>query len=184
MDRLLPRSGLGAGEEPPLDDDFWGTVGAILYALMEDAVRTAARFADTCGRRTVTARDTLYALKYEAHEFFERDGLEERVAALRAEDDEASETDEDDEDGADAERDDASETDEDASGDEDGADAERDEAPEAYTTDFVRGDELFHRAVLRVDAEWSSWDPTDPVKAMMKRAIDNTIAECVDASEA
>lgn len=131
-------------------------VAAIMKLLMEDVVRSAARFTACCGRKVVSKEDTLRALRYEAHEFFERNGLERRFAESYAE--ELQHTYETD-------------SDEDSSDDEDPMEMEYEPDSER----FVHGtqeDAVFHGKVLGYGREWSGWEPDDPLIASVKRAID------------
>ena len=151
-----------------LDDDtldpacveFLRKTAAILKMLLADSVATAGKFAAACGRQKIVAKDTVYALKYEARVFFDKDDLERRFEESLAEEREHSyETDDDDE------------SDEE---DDEEEDEEDDEEDEAYTTEFAVGDAQFHQTVLRIAQDWNAWEPTDPVKSMLKRAIDKT----------
>jgi len=150
----------------------------------------ASRFAQACGRQTVRAEDMAIAAKYEAHEFFARDGLEERVAevAVRqaAEEEEGGDEGESDEGESDGDEDSG---DEEAGGEDGGGEGGGDGASKTpYTTAFKRkreddeeagrtpSDELrrFHAACLSRSEEWEAWAPLDPVQSLLKRSIDHS----------
>ena len=170
-DYAFLRTGLLDGDESAIDTSFLRMVTSILKVLMHDAIETAVQFAETCGRRNVRAKDTVYALKYQARVFFDQPDLETKVLAALAEENEHTYDTEDD--GSDDNE--ASEDDNEASDDD--VDETDDDGP--YCVEFVKGDAEFHRSVVRIDADWDAWTPTDPVKAMLKRAIDATALRCL-----
>lgn len=158
MEALTPASGLGAAEDRNLSQ-FLENVRVLLRLVEEDALRTSADFASSCGRSIVAPQDMRLALKYHAMTFLDQPNLESRFAEAK----EAPDSD------SDAESEDESEDGEDG-----GPVVDDEDCQEEYHTRFVRGDPLAHAAVLRADAEWSSWSPSDPAKALMKRAVDNS----------
>jgi hypothetical protein len=122
--------------------------------LLEDTVRSAARFAVICGRKTVTPEDTMIALKYEAHEFFVREGLETRFFAALAENERFDDS---------------------TSSEYSDSESEEEGEDEEFTTQFQKGslaDQIFHAQVLKYHSEWTTWQPEDEMIACVKRAVD------------
>jgi hypothetical protein len=158
------KSGFGAGSEAPGSVDFMRKVVSLLKVLYKEAAETAARFASCCGRVTVTERDVLLALKYEAHEFLSKPIDAAFLEGYSEEQRHSYET----------------ESEEDDSGDYSGdSDAEQGaEAEEAFSSAYVTGDRAFYDAVLAYDATWDEWDPDDPVLRFMKTSIDKANEQC------
>lgn len=158
------RSGIGApGENQPQyihtgELEHMQKVTAIMKLLLEDVVQSASRFTACCGRKVVSKEDTIRALRYEAHEFFARDGLERRFAQSYAEELEHTyETDSDDE------------SDMELGVDDDGVEFETD------SERFIKGsaeDAVFHGKVLDYCRDWPGWEPEDPLVRSVKEAID------------
>jgi len=158
------RSGEGGGDCSDIDaaaKDFVAKAQVILEVFGEEVALTAARFASSCGRETVTAEDIAIAAKYEAHEFLSRPDLEAKVAAAaarRVEDQGLGE----EEDG----------TEDVESGDEDpeaeaGSDEDAEEARTPFSAAFVRGGaetRKFHADALARTRGWESWSPDDPAR--------------------
>ena len=72
---------LKTGRNPCMDStllelDFDERLITIIALLLEKAMDTASKYTDHSNRNTVTDKDVMIALKYEAHEFFERDELD------------------------------------------------------------------------------------------------------------
>lgn len=130
-------------------------VMAVMKVLLDDCLRTAARFVDLCGRKQITGEDTIRALKYEAHEFFKRDGLESRYFESLAEEEQHTYQSSDEEDDDDL----------------------LEEGTETYSERFVKGspaDAIFHGQMLAYHREWEGWQPEDPLIAAIKAAIDKS----------
>lgn len=143
-----------------MSKDFMRKVVSIMTVLCEESLKTAAQFAECCGRETITSSDTMMALKYESRVFWDKDIDQRFMEHMNEERMHTYDTDE--EDGED--EDDGEE------GDEDG---EEDEGEYFHTT-YVQGDEVFHQAVVKICEEWHEWQPTDPVKKLLKDAIEKT----------
>jgi|OM-RGC.v1.021130655 cytoskeletal protein RodZ len=155
------RSGqMGDVAETSDGTDFMRKVVSILAVLSEEALSTAQRFAKACGRTVVTPEDMLYALRYESRAFWEKDIAARFFARLEEEREHTYDTEEDE--------------DEEES-DEDGEESDEDEHDEgeSYGVEAVC-DQEFHQEVMRIASEWDAWQPDDPVKALLKQAIDNT----------
>ena len=139
--------------------DFLRKTTSILKILLEDSVHTAAKFTQTCNRKTITDRDIIYALKYETHEFFIRDGLETRFnEALQEEQAHTYTTD-------------------DESTDDEITDDENTDNADGYCIEFKNGDSEeceFHRKVLGYSQMWDAWMPSDHMQQFLKNAVDNT----------
>lgn len=144
-----------------LDPTFLRKIHAALQLLMEESLRTALRFAYTCGRTDVTHVDMVAALRYEAHEFFDKPDLETRFLQIM-EEDEGEEGEED----------------EDTSGnDTDGNDTDDNHSPPSPgdphpNTCYVQGDKTFHDLVRSHSQNWSDWQPDDPLQQILKRSVD------------
>ena len=148
------------GQEPDMDVDFVRMVVSMMTILCEEAVHTAQKFVQMCGRSTISAQDTLIALKYESHFFWDKDIDERFVQRLQDERRHTYETDED-------------ESSED--------DAPSDEEEEAYTDSFVSGDRALYDVIMETSRKWDEWEPDDPVKRMLKCAIDKTACNFDDS---
>ena len=139
--------------------DFLRKAVSIMKVLTEEALKTSERFCKACGRSIITGTDMYYALMFEAHEFFEKDIDERYFQELEIENQHTYDTEESDE-----------ETDE-----EDEQENEKQANEEAYTIECKIPSELeFHSKIIEYSTTWRSWFPTDPVKQMIKRSIDNT----------
>lgn len=153
------RSGL-IGEPAPPSADFMRMVVSLMAVLCEEALGTAAAFAKACGRRQVTPQDTILALKYESHYFWNKD-IDSRFLEQLSE-----------------QRTHSYDTDDTDSGDEDSQDSTEDaEEEEAFTDTFVSGDRELYDRVISVATKWHSWQPDDTAKRMLKTAIDKTERE-------
>ena len=58
-------------------------VVSLLKILMSQSMKTAEKFVTACGRNIIAAQDIKLALKYEAHEFMQRDFDNEFFENLR-----------------------------------------------------------------------------------------------------
>jgi histone H3/H4 len=134
--------------------DFYRKVVSIMSILCEEALKSASKFAETCGRRKVSGNDTLLALKYESHEFWDKDTDDRFFQKLTEEREHTYETDEESEESEEGE--------------------ESSETEEEYTTDFVAGDRHFYDRVMSIAQQWDDWQPDDPVKRLLKNAIEDT----------
>ena len=131
-------------------DDFIKKSVVILTLLSEDAIGTAQRFCEACGRNIIAAEDMKYALMYEAHEFFNREDMETRFSTeMNLEDDSGEEED-------------SQETE----------DEETQTEEEEYSIQCVQDTE-FYNQVLEYVVTWKDWNPNDPVVLLIKNAIDN-----------
>lgn len=139
--------------------DFLRKTVAIMKVLTEEAIKTAERFVKACGRTVVTGNDMYYSLMYEAHEFFNKDIDERFMTELTNEREHTYETDEEEED-------------EETSGEED-VDQEK---IENFSIECIGEyeEKEFHSQVLKYADDWRNWFPDDPVKLLIKNAIDKT----------
>lgn len=168
--------------------DFMRKVVALMHVLCEECIGTAAKFCEACGRSNVAAADMILALKYESHEFWNKDIDERFFQNLQDEQEHTYETDDDSESGEEGDSD--SEENEEESGnicetrtvenEEEGGNiretrtVDDDEKDEVYHTQFKQGDLVFYRRVLEIENEWNDWKPSDPIKMLLKRAIEDT----------
>ena len=177
----------------PLDDQkqMLRKIVALMKILLAQAVKTAERFVGACGRKIIAAPDIKLALKYEAHEFIQRDFDAEFFETLREEETHTYDTDDE------AEADDAAADEADDDDDNDEADDEADDDDEAdgdeaddivsnigvvtneeeeYSTACISSDDAlvrFHAKVMQYDATWEEWSPDDPYLCLLKKSIDN-----------
>jgi cobalamin biosynthesis protein CobT len=172
------------------------TVLALMRAFMRDALVVAGRCALARRRRRVRGRDMRAALMYSARTFFERDdaalgrAVAEEARAMADEDGEEDSSagedgEEDSSAGEDGEEDSSAgeDGDEDSSAGEDGEedssageDGEDGEEPTVGEDgeEPTAADRALAAHVERIVETWPLWAPTDPVHALIKRAIDHT----------
>ncbi len=144
----------------PLQLEFLRKTVALMKILTDESMQTSQRFVKACGRKFITGNDMYYALMYEAHEFFNKNIDDKFFANLAEEQQHTYETDDDDDD-------------DDDDYNEEGVCEE--ETDEIYSIECKFEDEKeFHSKVLKYANEWRSWLPDDPVKMMVKNAIDKT----------
>lgn len=139
---------------PEHERDFYRKVVCLMSILCEEALKTATKFVETCGRRMITGNDTILALKYESHAFWDKDIDDRFLQKLEEERQHTYETDDESE--------------------EDSDDEEEDEEEETYTTEYITGDRMFHDNIMYINQKWSEWNPQDPVKLLLKDAIEKT----------
>ena len=154
-DYSFMRAGRGSPSEQLPDLDLLHKIVSLMRVLMEEAVKTAGRFAQACGREQVTGADTVLALKYEAREFFCKD-IEPRFLEVLQE--EQTHT-----------------YDSDSERSSESSDAAETEERESFTLAFAGGDasaRAFHNKVLQIATSWHTWEPTDPMQFMLKAAVD------------
>lgn len=133
---------------------------AIMKVLTEESIQTAKRFSSACGREIIQPDDIHFALMYEAHEFFEKDIDQRFFEELAIEQQHTYDTEESSEE--------EEEEEEEEMGEEDG---------EMFSTECVSIDPeevAFHAKVLHYAATWNTWFPDDPIKMMIKSAVDKT----------
>lgn len=124
MDALRLRSGR-SDEERQIDlSGFMSNISVILQLVTEDALRTSAQFAQSCGRTVVTPRDMELSLRYHAMHFLDQPDLEARFLEAHSE---------------------MNDPEEDASSEEDESDGEEASITEEpgegeYCTSFISGD--------------------------------------------
>ena len=160
------KTGFDVVDDEPveLDQGMMLNVRALLTMFTEDAIRTAGKYAIASSRNVVDDEDMRRALKYVARTFFEHPDMESRFAVARRECEEEESESEDSGDNAD---------------DSDDADAIALENPTARENPFASADDAaeFCKKIEECTATWDAWEPTDPVHALVKRAIDNTPCE-------
>lgn len=165
----LLEGGLGGEEEEGAMRGFMSKVANLLLLLKQDSMRTAVRFTKACGRTRTTQRDILLALKYETHEFLNREDLMERYLDVCRNGGEEGEGEEEEEESDGDEEEEGEESVDTSEEDEEGTDEEEEE-------DRVDPSESrFYETVMRYDSEWDAWYPEEPVYALLKQSVDNTI---------
>ena len=176
------RSGFDVTPGEAVDVDFLRKVASIMKVLLQQSIATAHRFAQACGRRVITARDTRLALQYEAHEFCKRESLDADFLAAYEEEQQHTYATDDSSEGdtsGDSSGDDDSPGGEDSasngSGSADHGDTRGCVDDDVESTEFLQGDDgerAFHAQVLKYAAEWDDWYPEDQVQALIKRGVD------------
>lgn len=166
-----------------VDHDFMRKSVSILRVLTEESLRTAACFADACGRTRVSARDMTRALKYESEAFWEKD-IDARFAECLTEESVADYGYADPmcvmQDRLMGEARDEDQSEEGSFSDSDGCSdpgtasdpGEASDAADLESDSWVRGDRELHAKVLDAEQRWLTWQPSDPVKCLLKRCID------------
>tara|TARA_B110000046_G_scaffold66231_1_gene74089 strand:+ start:3119 stop:3685 length:567 start_codon:yes stop_codon:yes gene_type:complete len=176
------QTGLGSGVEAKPDVDTIRMIVSLLSVLMEEAVHSAARLAKTGGQDSVSGRDMVAALKYEAHFFWQKDIDARFVERLREERTHTYETDDDSEgDGVTDQSEEAPRVLAAACGD--GAVATDNGRPASPDALRDADEAAFHVEVMRICEEWSTWNPTDPAKRLLKNAIDKTERDLLHKEE-
>ena len=164
------------------DSTFLRKLVALTKVLMQDAVLSAEKFANSCGRKRIRARDINLALKFQAHEFLQQENLEEKFFSSLAEEEQHTYASDSEDSGEEDE--DSEEDGEEDGGEEDGEDNEEEDSEEdgeENEDSFIlktNDSELrkLHEKFMAYDAEWESWNPSDEVSCFLKKAIDKTEA--------
>lgn len=139
------KTGFSIYDEPGIDDDLREKSLTMLFLLIEKAFKTASTYVKAAHRFSVTQLDMKYALIYEAHVFFQRDSLEQEFHDAYLNQSSSSDCDED-------------------------ALEVTDETDEPFTR-AVSDDPQIQQMNLYFD-EWDSWNPSDPIQRILKKAID------------
>ena len=168
--RSLPRMRSGVAGEIRYDQEtqMLTTLVALLRMFAKDSVTIAGRYTRAKRRRCVKARTMRKSLMYCARTFFNQDDqtmqnrINEEIQLMNEEEDESDgeEGEEEEEEGEEEEEE------EDEEGEEEGSE-ECIEEPSPIDLALVDH-------VDKIDETWNSWKPTDPLHAMLKRAIDAT----------
>ena len=131
-----------------------GLVVLLLMVFSQNVMDNACEYCSHAGRDTVTPRDMIYALKYEAFNFCKRKSMMEYLDECKLEElDDDSEDDSEDEDEA--------------------------EPSEADIT-FSEADSTinkFCKDVNEINEFWDNWTPTDEIEAILKKSVDASISE-------
>lgn len=154
--------------------EFIQMCGSIMRVLSDEACRSAAIRAQACGRNNIVGTDMILALKYEAHEFFQKDIEAKFLEYLQEERTGGSwiaqflpqdnyETDE-------AENDEHATEEETDSYDSEDEDEFTNHSLVESATDTQR--ELYEK-MKKYAEEWNDWNPDDPAQQLVKRSIDS-----------
>tara|TARA_B100001094_G_scaffold329249_1_gene391577 strand:+ start:647 stop:1105 length:459 start_codon:yes stop_codon:yes gene_type:complete len=125
-------------------------VASIMTVLLKKAIETGCKYAKFAGRDNLSGTDMIYALQYEAHEFMDRPELEEETKDEYLDIEEAMSSDSDPECNSEG----------DSEGD-----------PE----EFSRADSTMNDFCYKMNHyndTWDSWNPEDPLKLLLKKAVD------------
>ena len=148
------KSGFGTSDTgSDINDELQERIRAILMTFMRKAVVMGGKYASSAGRDILTSTDLLYALQYQAHRFLDEvnsdDNIEEEFNnhLLTNTDDEEYEEDEENEE-----------------------DEECEEEP-PFTRCELSDDDVINDMNHYHD-NWDSWNPTDSIQIILKRAID------------
>ena len=171
------KTGLVAMETPSgLDEETTAKIKIILNRYMVEAIKDAAEYCHSAGRKTLTSTDIEYALKYQAHKFVIDDTLlddceEEYVSSRTAGVSATKRTL-----WADVEEDTDSDE-EDLETDSDEEDLETDSDEEELTNPFTRcegsGQDKINKMNEYYDT-WEGWEPPTDIHRSIKKSIDNT----------
>lgn len=155
------RTGFDLVEDPndAQDREFMRMVVSLMKILCEEALKSAARYCVASGRNQVSSGDMVRALQYESHVFWDKDIDQRFVQNMEEERAHTYDT-------TDDESEDESH--------EESSDEENGEVPSQAGARSSIEEECFRNAVDRIHASWADWAPEDPVKQMLKRAIDST----------
>lgn len=157
-----------------IQDDLLLKVEALLITLLEKSIHVAAIYVNESKRNTITSTDMLYAIQYQAREFFKNENLikniDENYCKIKNGELEAGESESEDE-SEDGESEDELEDGELELEDE----SESEECPSDEDEPFVRCETSTDETVKLMNSyhdTWSTWMPTDRYECMLKKAID------------
>ena len=165
-----------SGETPSLDEngkDFLRKSFSILKVLMMEATNTAAKYCEACGRTVITGEDTVSALQYEAHEFWNKPFEEDFFRYLEEERGHTYDTEDEEEESGEEEEEGEGEESE-GEEEEEGEEGTKEE-DEVYSDTLVSKEEelvRLHARIQEIKAGWDDWSPEDPVKSLVKRGVD------------
>ena len=161
--------------EDSIDPQLMLKISSIMQVLMEEAVKTAARFSATCGRSDVMGADVVIALKYETHEFFNKPNIENRYFEILQEPMDAEDNEDSDDNDENIDEDENENSDE-----SDSESSEHDDTSNINITEtcpsleYVTGDREFYDKAINYSRTWRNWNPDDQIKCLLKRSIDKT----------
>lgn len=131
----------------------------------EEVTDTAARFSEVCGRSKITTEDVRLAAKHSAVAFLRDEAamarVQQRVLDLNAEGQALNEDEDEDDEGEEGETD----------SEDDGIEQESE-----GSLRFLAGGaeaQAFHAEVLAASAGWSTFQPDDPLRQLIKAAVDS-----------
>lgn len=150
------KTGFGLVENKP-NEELKEKIGSMMLVLMEKAVLSAAHYMKQAGRTTLTALDMKYGFIYEAHEFLERDDIEQRFEEVHYRQDGEDESESEDE---------CQEMESEGLSDE----TEEIEEVEEEFTRATTDDETIVKMNKYFD-EWDDWNPDDRLQQGLKDAI-------------
>jgi len=157
--------------ETNIDTNTFEMISTLLQIFQEDSLITAGKYVIGCNRKTVTSIDLKKALMYQAQNFFDQgESLEERFEKYMRE--KREEEGEGEEEGEEEEEEGEEEEEE----EEEGEHMDDDINDENKTHVDVDEIEEFKYLVFVVDkiyTDWDTWCPTDPIKCLIKKSIDN-----------
>ena len=134
-----------------IEESSIGETAILLIVFMQNVMNVACEYTKYSGREVVTPMDMIYSLKYEAFNFCKRGSLKEYIDNCEFEITEGS----DDESIEEIEEEDEN-------------------------TKFKEADSnlnKFCRDMNEINEFWDNWTPTDDIEALLKRAVDASMAE-------
>ena len=161
------KTGIGNGDEPDLTN-FMRLVVSLMKVFMKHAVLSSERYVKICNRKTITEKDIVLALKYEAHEFFSKDFDADFFVELQEENNHSYLTDEEEDEGEEDEGEENGE--EENEGEENGEESEDNYDEKTLSSEDIS----FRNKVLQYAQEWDAWNPDDPVIELIKKSINKT----------
>ena len=145
--------------EGDIDKGLMTKIEAMLVTLLEDCVHVAAVYVNECGRNTITSTDMLYAVQYQAREFFKQENLIENIDKNVKMLNEAEETDSEKETDSEEEMDSEEETD-------------------SEEEDFTRCQNETNPIVKLMNEyhdSWNEWMPEHTYEKLLKKVIDEKL---------
>lgn len=183
-DYSFMRSGVGAPTHGENSVDFEMKLMCLLKILVEKSIEIAADYCEHAKRNTVTGKDMVYALKYQAHEFLTAETeteLAEKLHEYLNDDDSSSlllfapTNDTDDDDSDDESDSGGSEPDSDnshmdsASDDNDSAISSDDDETDEFTESRCECDMC--TKINSYNREWDDWQPSEEMHIIFKNAV-------------
>ena len=160
------QSGFGLIEDK-IDKELMTKIEAMLVTLLDDCIHVAVVYVNECGRNTITSTDMLYAVEYQAREFFKQENLIENIdnnVKMLTEAEEESDSDE--------------ETESHVEASDEETDEETDEESDSEEENFTRCENETNPIVKLMNEyhdSWNEWKPEDTYERLLKKVIDEKL---------
>ena len=168
-------------ESANLDLDFLRKMTSISKILMKEAMDSAFRVAQCCGREEANEYDMVLALKYETHHFFKKNIDDEFFEIYNEELNHTYTTESDytsdEEEGEEGEEEEGEEEEEEEEeGEEEEGEILCDSKTCANNNEHIfeckECDDIFFNEIKQIQQNWQNFSPTDPIISIMKNAAD------------